>query len=180
MRRVSTTILLGGLVLSAASVARAQDRAFDVGSTYVGPVIGFGSLGGASVAFGGRIEHGFWKVPSLGDGVIGIMASVDWYHWDCGVGGVDCGVTWIPIGVTGNYHFKINSEKFDAYIGAGLGYYITSCSGAGGCGGLTSVYFIGRAGGRYNFTPNLGLYADVGAGAAAINVGIMFNIGSKR
>src|SRR5207253_291342 len=115
---------------------------------------------------GGRIEHGFWEVPSLGDGVIGIEASFDYYHVNCGT---DCGISFIFPGVTANYHFKIHSEKFDAFVGAGLGYLSASVSHCDECSYSSNVQFIGRAGGRYLFSKSLAVYADVGAGAATID-----------
>lgn len=180
MRRVSLAMLfLGGLMAVGSSPAQAQERSFGVGSTYLGPVIGFGGIGSAGVSFGGRIEHGFWKVPSLGDGVIGIEGSFDYYHYSAGFAGTDYKFSYIPFGVTANYHFKIKNPKFDAFLGAGLGYEVISTP-YNGAGYGSSLYFVGRAGGRYLFTKSLALYADIGAGAAVVDVGIMFAIGSKK
>jgi hypothetical protein len=66
-------------------------------------------------------------------------------------------------------------------LGLGLGYSIVSCS-YDGFEGITTgcrnsyLYFIGRAGARYFVADNLSLYADVGAGGATLNVGVMFRI----
>jgi hypothetical protein len=40
----------------------------------------------------------------------------------------------------------------------------------------SALYFIGRAGIRYFYKPNMALYADAGAGAATLNVGVTFKL----
>jgi hypothetical protein len=150
--------------------ARAQ---VSLGYTDVGGVIGLGNIGDASISFGGRFEKVFRKLPDLGDGLLGIGVSADIYSFDFGSAGT---LRYIPFGATANYHFKLDPKnKFDAFLGAGLGFLTLSCSGFSGasCDGFNSgLYFIGRAGGRYFMKPNLALYADAGAGAATINVGV--------
>ncbi len=157
------------LSLSISPPVRAQ---VSIGYTDVGGVVGLGNIGDASIAFGGRFERVFKKLPSLGDGLLGIGLSADVYSYDFGPGTL----RYLPFGATANYHFKLDpAKKFDAFLGAGLGFLTLSCSGLGSssCGGFNDgIYFIGRAGGRYFLKPNLALYADAGAGAATINVGL--------
>jgi hypothetical protein len=187
MHRLSTwniTKTMAALALAfvavAAPSAGAQARAgagsgFGVGYTDIGPALGLGGIGDASVSFGGRFEHGFKTLPDMANGILGIEASFDYYSWS------NRFYNWkyIPIGVTVNYHFKLDEPKFDPFIGAGLGYKVITCdyagSGFSGCSD-NSVYFIGRLGARYFFAPKMAAYADVGAGAAALNIGLMFKL----
>jgi hypothetical protein len=170
MRR-RLAVAVAGVALIAAQSQQAGAQVA-LGYTDVGGVIGLGGINGASFAFGGRFEKVFKKLPDLGDGLLGIGVSADVYSYDVGVGSV----RYIPFGATANYHFKLDPKnKLDAFLGAGLGFQTVSCSGfpgAGGCGFSSGVYFIGRAGGRYFLKPNLALYADAGAGSAAVSIGV--------
>ncbi len=169
-RTLAGTVGVALLLVAPVREARGQVA---LGYTDVGGVIGLGNIGDASIAFGGRFEKVFKKLPNLGDGLLGIGVSADVYSYDFSTAG---SLRYIPFGATANYHFKIDPKtKFDAFLGAGLGFLTISCSGFGnsGCGGFNSgLYFIGRAGGRYFMKPNLALYADAGAGAASINFGV--------
>lgn len=173
--------ILAGAVAVAVLTTLPQQRAnaqVALGYTDVGGVIGLGNIGSASIAFGGRFERIFKKLPDLGDGLLGIEISADIYSYNFGSSG---SLRYIPFGGTANYHFKIDpKKKLDAFVGAGLGFLTVSCSFPGSsnaCGGYGSnLYFIGRAGGRYFLKPNLAAYADVGAGAAAISVGLTFKL----
>jgi hypothetical protein len=169
MRR-SLAVAVAGLALIAAQSQQASAQVA-LGYTDVGGVIGLGGISGASFAFGGRFERVFKKLPDLGDGLLGIGLSADVYSYNFGLGSVRV----IPFGGTANYHFKLDPKnKLDAFLGAGLGFQTVSCSGFGSinCGIGSNLYFIGRAGGRYFMKPNLALYADAGAGSAAVNVGV--------
>ncbi len=176
MRR-RLAVAVAGVALLAAQSQQAGAQV-TLGYTDVGAVIGLGGIGSASAAVGGRFEKVFKKLPDLGDGLLGIGASADVYSYT--VGGPGGGtVRYIPFGATANYHFKLDPKnKLDAFLGAGLGFQTVSCSGFGGigCGFSSGVYFIGRAGGRYFLKPNLALYADAGAGSAAVNIGLTFKL----
>lgn len=153
---------------------------FGVGYTDVGPVIGFGGLGDAGLSLGGRFEYGFKALPNMGDGILGIAAGFDWYSYDLGAFGT---YTFVPIGATANYHFKMADAKLDPFIGLGLGFYLLlnepKC-GLADCGGNSGLYLIGRAGIRYFMTPKLALYADAGTGAGLLHVGAMFKMKGKQ
>lgn len=160
---------------TATAQAKGSTGGFGVGYTDIGPAIGIGGISGASASFGGRFEHAIKSLPDLGNGVLGVQASFDYYSWSTP------GYSWkyIPIGVTANYHFKLDEPKFDPFVGLGLGYRVISCSYSGFGSDLCSsneIYFIGRAGARYFFSPQMAAYADVGAGAAALNLGVMFKL----
>jgi hypothetical protein len=169
-------VALTALMAASASQAAAQVKK---GYSDVGVVLGFGNVGGANIAFGGRYENVFKALPDLGNGLLGIEVSADVYSYSNSV----YSFRYIPVGATANYHFHIDPKnKVDLFLGAGLGFLASSCSykgdgGINGCGGYGSnLYFIGRAGGRYFFTPSLAAYADLGAGAATINLGLAFKI----
>ena len=171
---VGTFATLALLAVAAASTAQAQ---VSKGYSDVGFVLGFGNLNGANIAFGGRYENIFKKLPDLGNGLLGIEVSADVYSYSRN------GATYrtIPVGATLNYHFPIDpANKIDLFLGAGLGFQSRNCSYNGEvnyCGNYDSnLYVIGRAGGRYFFSPRTALYADLGAGAATINVGLTFKL----
>jgi hypothetical protein len=175
---VARAVAAFALVAVAAHPAAAQAKAsggFGLGYTDIGAVVGLGGIGSASASFGARAEHSIKTLPDLNNGVLGIEAGFDYYSWSSGP------YSWkyIPIGVTANYHFKLDEPKFDPFIGLGLGYRIISCDYSGIGGNLCSnsaIYFIGRAGMRYFFQQNMAAYVDAGAGAAAFNVGLTFKM----
>jgi hypothetical protein len=184
-RHFSMLAIAAACLTTAAVPAAAQMKGgagnFAVGYTDIGPVIGLGGLNGASASFGGRFEHGFKNLPDLGNGTLGIQAAFDYYSWSSNFANYGFSYKYIPIGVTVNYHFKLDEPKIDPFIGAGLGYNIVSCDGTGAfsnfsCGYSSGIYFIGRVGARYFFAPKMAVYADAGAGGAALNLGLMFKI----
>ena len=184
-RHVST-LALAAACLATAVPAAAQMKGgsgnFGVGYTDIGPVIGIGGLNGASASFGGRFEHAFKQLPDMGNGTLSFQAGAEWYSWSYNpVPGFSYSVSYVPIFGSINYHFHLDDPKWDPFLGAGLGYYYVSCSSSGtgfngACSYSSSLYFVGRAGGRYFFSPKMAAYADVGAGGAAFNVGIMFKL----
>jgi hypothetical protein len=182
-RKARMTMAVACLALTA-QVAGAQAKgtaSFGLGYTDVGVVVGLGGLNGASASFGGRFEHAIKALPDLGNGILGIGVSADYYSWSAGFTGYSWSYKYIPIGVTANYHFKLDEPKIDPFVGLGLGYNVVSCSidsgvFSGGCGYSSGIYAIARAGARYFFSPKMALYGDVGAGGAAFNVGVVFKM----
>lgn len=165
---------------SATAQARGGAGNFHAGYTDIGPVIGLGGIGGASLAIGGRFEHGIQSLPSLANGTLGIQVGLDYWSWSRVVerpAGVFFSerITYLPIGATFNYHFKLDEPKLDPFVGLGLGYDIINCSGSIACDN-SGLYLIARGGIRYFMSPSLALYGDVGAGAAALNLGLMFKM----
>jgi hypothetical protein len=184
MRLLRSLSVATALLLATAGIAAAQgsNAGFDPGYTDIGPVIGLGGIGDAGISIGGRFEHAIKTLPDLGNGILSIAASVDHYSFDdsaCDALGFDCGFSYTPVGVTVNYHFHLDNRQWDPFVGVGLGDYFVSepDSCRGFCHGFNSgVYFIGRLGVRYFWQPKLALYADVGSGAGALHVGVMFKI----
>lgn len=130
MIRVTARALLLLLALTVAprvSAAQATEG-FGLGYTDVGPIVGLGNLGGAGLAIGGRFERVFKALPDLGDGLLGIQVGLDWWSFNYGFIGGNSSISYIPIGVTANYHFKMENKKIDPFLGSGLGYQIVSAT----------------------------------------------------
>lgn len=174
--------LAAAAVVALPNMASAQDQILKVGYTDIGAVIGLGNIGDAGMAIGGRFERVFKDMPDMGGGTLGFGVSADVYSWSSGFSGYNYTYRYIPIGATVNYHFNLENKKFVPFVGAGLGYQIVSCDfdsafGNLGCGGYNStLYFIGRAGARYFLSDKMSGYADLGAGAATINIGVTFRL----
>lgn len=162
--------------LPAQSATAPKAGAFDVGQNVAGAVVGFGSIGSATASIGGRFEHAIKELPSVGNGILGFALDADFYHY---TDAFDSGVslTYIPIGGSVNYHFRLDDHRWDPFLGAGLGYSIASVSGSGSrvTAGST-LYLISRAGVRYFYSPNVAFQADAGAGAAALSLGVVFRM----
>lgn len=168
------------LVAVGSSGALAQKRGFGENSTDIGPVVGLGGIGG-TVSFGGRFERAVKRLPNLGDGVLAVQLSADYYSFSQRFTGVtDFNFRYIPIGATANYHIKVKDDKFDPFVGLGLGYAIVSTSYTGVGGSASALYFVGRAGLRYYMANGVALYGDVGAGAATLNAGVMFRMSGNK
>ncbi len=173
-------------LVALAPAARAQSprpgssgSLFRSGYTDIGPTIGLGGIGSAGMAIGGRFERAVKQLPDLGNGVLGIQASVDFWNYNNSYVGVDYDFRYINIGVTANYHFNVTSNpKIDPFLGLGLGNSSVNTDFAGDYS--SGIYFIGRAGIRYFYKPRLALYADAGAGASTLNLGVTFGLGGGK
>lgn len=181
---VARTLLLAlaataGVSGTAASQATAGNSPFAPGYMDLGPTIGLGGIGEAGIAFGGRFERAIKRLPDLGNGVLGIQVSADIWNYNNRYVGTDYDFRYMNIGVTANYHFDVKSNpKIDPFLGLGLGNSSVSTDFAGDYS--SGIYFIGRAGIRYFYKPRLALYADAGAGASTLNVGVTFGLGSSK
>ena len=178
-KRVATAVATIGVMAISSADARAQAAATTGGGVArgysdVAGVLGLGGIGEASIALGARYEKIIKNLPDMNDGLLGIRAGLDWYSFSV------LGYSWsyIPLSVSANYHFKMQNRKFDPFVGAGLGYYIVSePSGYVGSGYNSGVYFIGVIGMRYFMNENMAFYADAGAGAGALHVGLSWKLG---
>ncbi len=158
---------------SAAGAQAASPRMFANGYSDIGFTLGLGNIGSAGIAFGGRFERAIKALPDMGDGTLGIQISADMWNYGDNFGTLgDYDFRYIAFGGTANYHFKVTNGKIDPFLGAGLGFSTVSTDFTGDYS--SGLYFIGRAGIRYFFRPNMTLYADAGAGAATLNIGLTF------
>jgi hypothetical protein len=183
--QATTTTPTAPTAASTTTSTAAFTGGFKPGYTDIGFAVGLGNTGSAAAAVGGRFEHAVKTLPDMANGTLGIEVSLDYYAYSGAFpfGGFSWNVTVLPIGVTANYHFKLDDTKFDPFMGAGLGYEIVSCRFSGpstiataGCGQQSAVSFIGRIGGRYFMSPKMALYGDVGAGPTNLNIGLMFKM----
>lgn len=173
------TAAAAALLLTFAWNGQAQAQGFNPGSNHIAGVIGLGGIGDAAVSIGGRFEHAIKALPEMGDGVLGFEVSVDWWQYRGRYGTGEYRWTYIPISGTANYHFNLEDERWDPFLGAGLGLWIGNDNcGSIDCGSSSGLYFVGRAGVRYFLEPAMSLYADIGEGASKLNVGASFKVGS--
>jgi hypothetical protein len=183
-RALALALTLPALAVAIASqTVQAQTASttshFKVGYTDIGPTVGLGGIGDAGLAFGGRFERGIKALPDLGNGVLGIEASVDIWSYNNRFVGTDYDWRYINFGLTANYHFEVKGNpRIDPFLGLGLGNSTVDTDFAGDYS--SGLYFIGRAGVRYFYKPRLALYADAGAGASTLNLGVMFGLGGGK
>ena len=186
MRKVKqlATAIAACAILAVPSHEASAQGGVGMGYTDIGAVVGLGNTGDAGIALGGRFEKIFKSLPDMNNGLLGLQVGLDWWSWNYNYfGGNSSSVSYIPIGVTANYHFKMENKKFDPFVGAGLGYQIVNAScvvnGVDYCGSYSSeIYFIAKAGVRYFLNANTALYADAGAGAATLSIGAVWNMKS--
>lgn len=175
MRLSRILAAIAALALCGVAPSSVGAQIVKVGYSDVGGVVGLGGIGDAGLSIGGRYERIIRDLPDLGNGLIGVNVSVDRYSWSSAF----ASVSYLPVGVTANYHFPLADEKIVPFVGLGLGYQIVNCDvkGLGGnpCAN-SGIYTISRAGVRYFYKPNLAFYADAGAGAATLNVGITYKL----
>jgi hypothetical protein len=141
---------VGVLMLSfviVAAVASAGTKEFSMGKFYLTPQIGFGSWG-SSIPFGANAEY------ALNEN-IGIGGTVMAQFWSEIYGSL----TYIQLSAEVNYHFiKLQADKVDLYVGAGLGYGIVSTSYLAGYtigGGASDLILEPIVGVRYYFSPKM-------------------------
>jgi hypothetical protein len=99
-------------------------------------------------------------------------------------GGDNFNYTFIDFGARGSYHFgkllKVNTDQFDPYAGAFLGFVATSGGYDDGVydyddyGGRVQVGVY--AGARWFFSEKFGVFGEVGVGMYPIFVGVTFKL----
>lgn len=164
-----------------ASVSFAQ---FEVGKHHAGPSLSIG-FGGWGLGFGADYEYGM-SLKDIGvdaPGKLGVGGIFRYYNWSEGFGAYDWSYTDIIIGAQGNYHFKLDNEKIDPWIGLVLGFDIASADwdGPGTLGNqyetsTGGLFFNGNAGVRYWFSPNMAGRVTFGFGnlVSSLIVGVDF------
>lgn len=166
-------------LVASAGQAQSTESTFRPGYMDIGPTLGLGSIGAAGIALGARFERAIKSLPDMGNGTVGIQASLDTWNYNERFLNTGYDFRYLAIGVTANYHFNVKSNpRLDPFVGLGLGNSSVSTDYTGGYS--SGVYFIGRAGLRYFYKPRLALYADVGAGAAAVNAGVTLGLGGGK
>lgn len=195
MRLSSVPLPLATVLLLATGLNKVNAQVFPEGSNAVAVGYGFGTfLGGLSSNFSqfgdvrytgtgplyAKFEHAVRD--NVGLGVSVAYAANQWeYQYD--VNGARYRETTkrstYSVLARFNYHFG-NSDKFDPYLGMGLGYrnakWTVEDNGPESSGvELKSLMPFGMEltlGARYFFAPNFGLYAEVGAAKSVGQVGL--------
>jgi hypothetical protein len=87
--------------------------------------------------------------------------------------------TYLLAGALGNYHF-VNSETFDVYVGAKLGYVNVSAKEVGTAFGVgaeaSGVLYGGQLGARYWFSDSIAVNVEAGYGVSTLKAGVTFKL----
>ncbi|MFZ1292010.1 MAG: hypothetical protein WAR79_18075 [Melioribacteraceae bacterium] len=170
MKKISS-VFLALFLLSSVSFAQ-----FEVGKHHAGPAVGLSFLG-STLSLGANYEYGM-SLKDIGvdaPGTLGIGGIFRYWSYDTGY----WSYTDIVIAAQGNYHFKLDNNKIDPYLGLVIGYDIGSWDWDGpydydwddSYGGFI---FGGSAGCRYWFSPSMALNARLGTGS---NFGSTLDLG---
>jgi outer membrane protein W len=151
-------------------------HAFSDNSLHIGPRIWAGVYG--TMAYGIAVEKAYGSArKELGNGRIGIGASVDMYSYGQSYVGYSWSYRVIPIAGFVNYHIDLKNPKLDPYAGIGLGYNVISASVNGPTGSFSAArgsnMFLGlQLGARYFVKPNLAVQAQTGLGVGNLALGV--------
>ena len=169
---MNRSILVIALLVFGISSSYAQ---FTPQRNYLGPSIGFSFLG-STPQFGINYEHSM-DVENFGR--IGIGGVFRYWSYSSG----NWSYTDVLIGVQGNYHFKLENNLFDPWLGLTLAYDSGTVSWDGPSGIPYSeptyggLFFGINAGGRYWVSPQVGISARFGLGSlsyGALDLGVDF------
>jgi len=152
---------------------------FQKGDVIISPGLGLGYYYGGGFAVGLTANAEF----SITDD-IAIGPYFAFTRWDYNYGqGYDYAYTFIDFGARGSYHFgkllKVNTDQFDPYAGAFLGFVSSSYSTdyAGGNdpydGGIRGGIY---AGARWFFSEKFGAFGEVGVGLYPVTLGVTFKL----
>jgi len=167
---------------------------FEKGTNIVSAGIGLGSsilsYSGASQtpAINLQYERGVWDMGGPGVISLGGYAGYKGYNYSGKVSTYSYSQKWhyTVIGVRSAYHYNgIKSDNLDVYGGIMLAYNLlsysyTDNSPSGSYAGSSSygntVGFTFYFGGRYFFTDNIAVLAELGYGVSYLNIGIAFKL----
>ena len=153
---------------------------FEKGDITISPGLGLGYYyGGSGFAVGFAANAEF----SITDD-IAIGPYFAFTRWDYGYGAGNYSYTFIDFGARGSYHFgkllKVNTDQFDPYAGAFLGFVNSSYSSDYGNayddpynGGVRGGIY---AGARWFFSDKFGAFGEVGVGLYPILIGVTFKL----
>lgn len=161
------------IALAVLGALPASAQTYKKGGKLVNAGLGIG--GGFGIPIGVSYEHGFTDRISGGAylGYAGKSESLgDWGKWK---------YTYVLAAARASYHFKVNDEKFDPYLGAILGYNIASVKWKGeeaapASSSAGEVIFGGHIGARYWLAEKVGIFGELGYGVGVLNLGVAFKL----
>lgn len=175
--KMNKVLIYLAIALLTGPLAMAQE--FEIGTNVINGGIGFGGRYGnyttssQSPVFSISYERGIWDVGESGVISLGGYIGTKTYKYDY-FGGNDKW-NYTIIGVRGAYHYNgLNIENLDVYGGVMISYNILSFSGAGNFGSRPGATAF--AGGRWYFSDNFAVFAEVGYGVAYLTVGISIRL----
>ena len=180
MKKIAAVLITLALF---SSVSFAQ---FEVGKSHAGPSLSLG-FGGWGMGFGADYEYGM-SLKDIGvdaPGALGVGGIFRYYNWSEDFFYGEWSYTDIIIGAQANYHFKLENDKIDPWLGVVLGFDIDNYSYDSKLGyddydyNTTSgggVFFNGNAGVRYWFSPNMAARIGFGFGnlVSSLIIGVDF------
>ena len=184
MRKFVRSFVIAAALVAPLSVASAQGDGFKVGTK----ILSIGLLGGGTgfgIGAGAAYEVGVKELaPEWTLGVGGFVGFTS-KSYDCGPA---CSYSFraIPIDAIGNVHYRMkDNPKLDLYGGLSVGFTNFSASSSvngfdyGLYGNTNSGLGIGgQVGARYDFTPKLGGFLQLGGGSntAVYFIGVNFKM----
>lgn len=158
--------MIAAAILFQCVCALGQEKAFEKGTKTFDVNIGLGSPYWSglqkSLPVNPRVgvEVGINDEISVGGSLAYSGAKYDYYY----LGEYQYKYNAWFVALRGAYHFDVENEKIDPYLGASLGYVIVSVTGEGGYAyGVASGAGYGAFGGvRYYIKPNFGLNGELG------------------
>ncbi len=173
------------LVVALALVSSAMfgQIAYKADDTNVSALLGIGGFAGvygtsSMPAIAASYEKGLNENISVG-GIVGYTgSSEDWFG-----GSVD--YSYILVGARGAYHYDLlHKDNIDTYGGIMLGYNIVSSTVKSNIAGFnfgasasgSYLAFGGFIGGRYYFSPQLGVQAELGYGIGLLSIGVTYKL----
>lgn len=186
-------------LVSAKSFAQDEGGAYSQGSSSVSIGYGFGNIWKSLFKLAGAFSDGSYKVSATGPvAFVYEYGATDKISVGIALGysqvkgkyndpsypddNYEESLTNFSALARANYHFG-SSEKFDPYLGIGLGYYnfkykYKDASGTSDVGTFAipgAFGFSGQLGAKYYFTSSVGLYAEIGyVGGSIAQVGLSF------
>lgn len=161
--------LFAVLILSGLGITASFAQAYEKGNNLLNVGIGLG--GGFGTPIGLSFEHGFSDKISGG-------AYVAYASKDQNLGFGSYKYTYILTAARASYHFDLDVENLDTYIGAILGYNIASAkwsgAGAGPAASAGGIIYGGHVGARYYVSEKIGVFAEAGYGLGSLNAGVTF------
>jgi hypothetical protein len=163
----------GSLVTAAGAQERVAPGYFDIGLG-----VADAEADNATIAIGLRAEKLLKSMPSLGNGVLGVMAGVTGSSYQFGLGHA-----WYfyPVSVAATYHFTPGNGRFDPFVALGAGYRFADCAvypyQFPDCEAEDNEAFgVARIGAKLFTSERVGLWIDGGLGSSYVSAGLVVRL----